>query len=104
MNVEWDTSNVNWEADIMAGRSLVAPPIYPEEAERGLQVMRQLHVVDAPGSPRFGESSPQWMFDFAASIFGAYNEETGEREIKEFFCMIPKTEKVPSVQQSCLRS
>lgn len=102
MAVEWDTSNVNWEADIMAGRSLVAPPIYPEEAERGLQVMRQLHVVDAPGSPRFGESSPQWMFDFAASIFGAYNEETGEREIKEFFCMIPKKNGKSSVSAAIM--
>ena len=102
MTVEWDTSNVNWEADIMAGRSLVAPPIYPEEAERGLQVMRQLHVVDAPGSPRFGESSPQWMFDFAASIFGAYNEETGEREIKEFFCMIPKKNGKSSVSAAIM--
>ena len=52
--------------------------------------MRQLHIVDAPGSPPLGESSPQWVFDFAASIFGSYNSETGEREIREFFCCIPK--------------
>lgn len=90
MTPEWTTANEDWEADIVAGRSLVKPPIYPEEAEKGLAVMRQLHVVDAPGSPTFGESSPQWMFDFASSIFGAYNADTGEREIKEFFCMIPK--------------
>jgi phage terminase large subunit-like protein len=102
MPLEWNTSNPNWEADIMAGRSLIAPPIYPEEAERGLAVMRQLHVVDAPGSPTFAESSPQWMFDFAASIFGAYNAETGEREIKEFFCMIPKKNGKSSVSASIM--
>lgn len=88
--VDWRTDNPNWEDDIVAGRSLSPPPIYPEEAEEGLAQMRQLHIVDAPGSPTLGESSPPWVFDFAASIFGSYNSDTGEREIREFFCCIPK--------------
>lgn len=88
--VEWSTANPTWAEDLIAGRSLSPPPIYPEEAEEGLAQMRQLHIVDAPGSPPLGESSPQWVFDFAASIFGSYNSETGEREIREFFCCIPK--------------
>ncbi|VVD74611.1 terminase [Pandoraea commovens] len=52
--------------------------------------MRSLRIVDAPGSPRLGESSGQWIFDLAASVFGAYDAESGRRLITEWFVMLPK--------------
>jgi phage terminase large subunit-like protein len=38
-------------------------------------VFKALRIVDAPGSPTFGESCDQWVFDLVASIFGAYDAE-----------------------------
>jgi phage terminase large subunit-like protein len=38
-------------------------------------VFKQLRIVDAPGSPTFGEVCEQWVFDFVAAIFGAYDAE-----------------------------
>lgn len=52
--------------------------------------MRELRIVDAPGSPRIGEASGQWVFDLAASVFGAYDAQSGRRLIKEWFVMLPK--------------
>lgn len=52
--------------------------------------MRELRIVDAPGSPTFGEACEQWVFDLAASIFGAYDAESGRRLITEWFVCVPK--------------
>ena len=62
----------------------------PDEAERALSVFRELKIVDAPGSPTIGEACAPWVFDLAASIFGAYDAETGRRLITEWFVLIPK--------------
>lgn len=52
--------------------------------------MRDLRIVDAPGSPRMEDACGQWVFDMAATIFGAYDAQTGRRLIKEWFVMLPK--------------
>lgn len=91
MQLEWTTQNPNWESDIVAGRSLLpCAPLFPEEAMAGLDVMQQLRIVDAPGSPTIGESCAPWVSDFAGSVFGAYDPDTGIRHIKEFMLTIPK--------------
>lgn len=53
-------------------------------------MFKQLRIVDAPGSPTFGESCEQWVFDFVAAIFGAYDSESGRRLIREALMLIPK--------------
>jgi phage terminase large subunit-like protein len=52
--------------------------------------MRELKIVDAPGSPTIGEACAPWVFDLAASIFGAYDVESGRRLITEWFVCLPK--------------
>ncbi|VVE90410.1 terminase [Pandoraea bronchicola] len=52
--------------------------------------MRSLRIVDAPGSPTIGEASGQWIFDLAATVFGAYDVDSGRRLITEWFVMLPK--------------
>jgi len=75
----------------MNGESLIpCQPLFPEEAEAGLSVMRHLKIVDAPGSPTIGEACAPWVMDFAGSVFGAYDAESGRRLIKEFSLIIPK--------------
>lgn len=74
----------------MAGRSIIPPPIFPERADEALAVFKALRIVDAPGSPTFGESCDQWVFDIVASIFGAYDADSGRRLITEWFILVPK--------------
>lgn len=87
---EWSTACPDWAARLHAGKSLIPPPIFPEQAEQALAIFKALKIVDAPGSPTFGESCAEWVFDLVRCIFGAYDTESGRRLIVEFFVLIPK--------------
>lgn len=88
--MERTTACPDWERRILAGESLTPPPLYPDEAAAALDVFKQLRVVDAPGSPTMGEACKPWIFDFVASVFGAYNAETGQREMIEWLLSVSK--------------
>ena len=88
--MEWSTACPDWADRLRSGRSIIPPPIFPDEAERALAVFKALKIVDAPGSPTFGEACAQWVFDLVASIFGAYDVESGRRLITEWFVCLPK--------------
>lgn len=80
----------DWAERLKSGQSIIPPPIFPEVAEQALAIFKQLKIVDAPGSPTFGEACGQWVFDIVASVFGAYDPSTGRRLITEWFVLIPK--------------
>ena len=87
---EWSTSCPDWAARLRAGESIIPPPIFPEQAEQALAVFKELKIVDAPGSPTFGDSCAEWVFDLVRSIFGAYDADSGRRLITEWFVCLPK--------------
>lgn len=88
--MQWQTACPDWAERLVAGESIIPPPIYPDQAAHALAVFKQLRVVDLPGKPTFGECSDQWVFDFVAAIFGAYDGETGQQLIREFLMLISK--------------
>lgn len=87
---KWTTACPDWSDRLKRGDSIIPPPIYPEQAEIALNIFKQLKIVDAPGSPTFGESCAPWVFDLVAALFGSYDAETGRRHITEVFVLIPK--------------
>jgi phage terminase large subunit-like protein len=88
--VEWSTACPDWADRLRAGKTIIPPPIFPEQGEQALAIFKQLKIVDAPGSPTFGEACAEWVFDLVRCIFGAYDADTGRRLIVEFFVLIPK--------------
>ena len=88
--MEWTTSCPDWAERLRARQSIIPPPIFPAQAEEALAVFKQLRIVDAPGSPTFGEACEPWVFDFVAAIFGAYDSESGRRLVREALMLIPK--------------
>lgn len=88
--MEWTTACTDWESRLVKGRSIIPPPIFPDQAERALAIFKELRVVDLPGKPTFGECSEQWVFDFVSAIFGANDPETGKQLIREYFLLISK--------------
>lgn len=87
---DWSTSCPDWAERIRSGQSIIPAPIFPDQADHALNIFKQLKIVDAPGSPTFGESCAEWVFDLVRSIFGAYDADSGRRLITEWFILIPK--------------
>jgi phage terminase large subunit-like protein len=100
---EWSTACPDWEDRIRDGRSLMpCGPLFPAEAEAGLEVFRSLYAVGVsnPGAgvdehgrpvpPTYGEIARPWITEIAETIHGAYNVETGERLIREVLLKVPK--------------
>jgi phage terminase large subunit-like protein len=88
----WSTACPDWEERIV--EPAVADPVrsaVPGEAEGGARDLRDLRRSSMrAGRPTMGEACRQWVFDFVAAIFGAYDAETGRRLIQYFFLLISK--------------
>jgi len=88
---ERNTACLDWERRVVAGESMIAfPPLFPREAESALSVFRELRLVDVLGGPTYGEIGRKWVMDFVASVFGAYDINSGRRLISEFFVLVAK--------------
>lgn len=88
--MNWSTSCPGWSERLVRKESIIPPPLFPGEASAALAVFDELRIVDAPGSPTMREACRPWLRDFAGSIFGAYDGDTGRRLITEFFLLISK--------------
>lgn len=90
MRPTWSTACPDWEKRIVARQPLTpCPPLFPDQAEAGLAIFKELTMVDA-GGVRMGDVVEVWVLDFVAAIFGAYDADTGRRLIKEFMLLISK--------------
>lgn len=88
---EWTTACPDWEQRIVARKSLIPfKPLFPTEAEEALDVFGALRMVDATGSPLMSETVRDWVNQFVAAIFGAYDPDEGRRLISEFMLLISK--------------
>ena len=88
--MNWSTSCPGWSDRLVRKESIIPPPLFPGEAAAALAVFDELRIVDAPGSPTMRDACRPWLRDFAGSIFGAYDGDTGRRLITEFFLLISK--------------
>jgi phage terminase large subunit-like protein len=86
----YSTACLDWQERIREGRSIIPPPIFKAEADSALAVMKELRIVDAPGSPTIGDACAPWVLDLAAAIFGSYDAESGRRLIREVFVLVGK--------------
>ena len=87
----WSTACLDWKRRIRDRRTLIPfKPLFPASAEQKMAVFTSLRIVDLPGQPTFGEASDEWLLDFAAAVFGAFDPETGRQLITEFMLLISK--------------
>lgn len=88
---DWSTACPDWQAKIVKKQSLIpCKPLFPQEAEIALRVFKELTLVDVIDSPKIGEVTREWVYEFVASIFGAYDPDSKRRLIREFFLLISK--------------
>ena len=88
---QWDTSCKDWERRVVERETLITfPPLFPEEAQKALDIFTDLRVADIGGKPRMGEVCRQWTLDFVSAIFGSYDADAGRRLITEYLLLISK--------------
>ena len=88
---QWTTACPDWQQRLVNRQTLIPQgPIFPEQAELGLRVFKELVLVDVPGQPKIGAVTRQWVYDFVGALFGAYDAASGQRLIQEFFLLISK--------------
>lgn len=89
--MEWTTACPDWERRIVAKESLIPQgALFPDQAAEALEVFGSLRMVDATGSPLMSETVRDWVNEFVAAIFGAYDPDEGRRMISEFMLLISK--------------
>jgi phage terminase large subunit-like protein len=88
---------LDWKRRIRERRSLILfTPLFPASAEQKMAVFTSLKVVDLGINPAtgqhwtIGESADEWLLDFAAAIFGAYNPDTGRQLIRKGLLLVSK--------------
>lgn len=87
----WTTACPDWEKRIVQKKSLMpCKPLFPNVADIALNIFNELILVDVMDSPKMGEVTRDWVLDFVAAIFGAYDPEQRKRLIREFFLLISK--------------
>lgn len=93
----WSTSCLDWKRRIKDKRSLIPfSPLHPASAEAKMAVFTSLKIVDLGINPTtgehytIGETAGEWLLDFAAAIFGAYDPETGEQKIRKGLLLVSK--------------
>jgi phage terminase large subunit-like protein len=88
---DWSTACPEWREWIVARRSLIPfAPLFDKEAREASKILQSLRIVDAPGQPTFKQAARPWLLSFTQAIFGAYNPDSGQRMITEFFMLISK--------------
>jgi len=89
--VTWSTACPDWKDRIRGRRSLIPfDPLFPDVAEAKMALFTSLRLMDVTGQPTIGEACDRWLLDFVASIFGAYDPDTGQQLVREFLLLISK--------------
>lgn len=90
-NPVWTTACPDWEERIVNRQSMVPfDPLFPDEAEAGISVFRDLRITDMAGRPTIGEACRPWVFDLPKAVFGSYDAESGRRLIREYLLLVSK--------------
>lgn len=87
----WTTACPDWQKRIMAGENLIPfSPLFPQSANEALAIFARLKLMDVVGEPHIGEVTRDWVYQFVAAIFGAYDPVGKRRLIRDFFLLISK--------------
>src|ERR1700719_839369 len=87
----WNLACPDWEARLRAGRSLIPDlPLYRENAGRAVAAFDKLKLSDVVGNPALKAACGDWFRDVVRALHGSLDPLTGERHIREVFCLVPK--------------
>ena len=81
----------DWQDRLQSRRSLV-PEIRIDAAlaRRAVTIFDKLRLPDVPGQPLLADAAGDWFRDIVRALHGSINKETGNRDVREVFLLVPK--------------
>lgn len=87
----FDFACPDWVERLEQGRPPMPDlPLDEAAAERAVRVYNNLRLPDVPGQPRLEDAGAEWFRALVRTAFGSTDAETGERQVGEIFCLVPK--------------
>lgn len=87
----FDFACPDWVARLEQGRPPMPDlPLDPVAAEKAVGVYNNLRLPDVPGQPLLESAGADWFRDLLRAAFGSADPDTGERQVGEIFCLVPK--------------
>jgi phage terminase large subunit-like protein len=87
----FDFACPDWVERLQQGRPPMPDlPLDAVAAARAVGVFNNLRLPDVPGQPKLAEAGGEWFRDLVRAAFGSADPETGERQVGEIFCLVPK--------------
>jgi phage terminase large subunit-like protein len=92
MMADFDFSRPDWRQRIREGSSLMPDrlPSYGDARNQAIRAFNKLRLPDVVGMPTMRDAAGDWFRDFVGALFGSLNPDSGEREIREGFVLVPK--------------
>jgi phage terminase large subunit-like protein len=87
----WDTSCLDWEARLMAGRVPIRDlELFDAPRDKALRCFKRLRLPDVRDKPRMETAAGPWFFSLVEALFGSLDPLTQRRMIQELFLLVPK--------------
>ena len=87
----FDFACPDWVERLEQGRPPMPDlPLDAAAAEKAVGVFNNLRLPDVPGQPRLEDAAGDWFRDLVRAAFGSADPVTGERQVGEIFCLVPK--------------
>lgn len=90
--MQWSTALPDWERKIVAGESLMPVGALYKDSNYDLAMasFKAQRMVGVPDTPTIGDACRPWITDYASTLFGSYDSETGRRMIQQYFLLVSK--------------
>lgn len=87
----FDFACPDWVERLEQGRPPMPDlPLDAAAADRAVGIYDNLRLPDVPGQPRLAEAGADWFRALVRAAFGSADPATGERQVGEIFCLVPK--------------
>ncbi|MDE4059762.1 terminase large subunit [Phaeobacter gallaeciensis] len=87
----FDFACPDWVERLEQGRPPMPDlPLDMVAADRAVGIYDNLRLPDVPGQPRLAEAGADWFRAMVRAAFGSAHPDTGERQVGEIFCLVPK--------------
>jgi phage terminase large subunit-like protein len=88
----WTLGCHDWQDRISTSTKSLVPrlPLDDAAGRRAVAIFDKLRLPDVAGQPLMADAAGDWFRDIVRTLHGSIDKETGERNVREVFLLVPK--------------